>query len=104
MTHHIIRIKSSGQNDKPEYSRYEYEGMVPIADDQGRQVPDQKGQRQILPAPVLIQKGLSVDTTGVLISGHFSAWDHRQAADYKVGKRRKDPANPRGNEYQGRLL
>ena len=78
----LIRIKSSGQNDTPEYSRYEYEGMVPIADDQGRQVPDQKGQRQILPAPVLIQKGLSVDTTGALISGHFSTWDYWQGADY----------------------
>ena len=52
----LIRIKSSGQNDTPEYSRYEYEGMVPIADDQGRQVPDQKSQRQIPPAPVLIQR------------------------------------------------
>ena len=68
----LIRIKSSGQNDKPEYSRYEYEGMVPIADDQGRQVPDQKGQRQIPPGPDLIQQGLSVDTTGAPISGHFS--------------------------------
>ena len=82
MTHHIIRIKSSGQNEKPEYSRYEYEGMVPIADDQGRQVPDQKSQRQIPPAPVLIQKGLSVETTGALISGHFSTWDYWQSADY----------------------
>ena len=78
----LIRIKSSGQNDTPEYSRYEYEGMVPIADDQGRQVPDQKSQRQIPPAPVLIQKGLSVETTGALISGHFSTWDYWQSADY----------------------
>ena len=53
-----------------------------MVDDQGRQVPEQKGQRQILPAPVLIQKGLSVDTIGALMSGHFSAWDCRQGAYY----------------------
>ena len=73
---------ASIQPDQTEGSRYEQGVMVSMVDDQGQLVPEQKGQRQILPAPVLIRKGLSVDTISALMSEHFNTWDYRQGAYY----------------------
>ena len=59
--------------------RTAYRKMV---DEEGELVPEQKGQRGILPAPTLIRKGLSVDKITNLLSDHFNTWDFRQGAYY----------------------
>ena len=63
-------------------TRYEQGVMVSMVDDNGTLVPEQKGERGITPAPVMIRKGLDIDKIMNLLSDHFLTWDYRQGAYY----------------------
>ncbi len=73
---------ASIQPNSSEKTRYEQGVMISMVDEEGVLVPEQKGQRGILPAPTLIRKGLSVDKITNLLSDHFNTWDFRQGAYY----------------------
>ena len=73
---------ASMQPDKSEETRYEQGVMISMVDADGNLIPEQKGERGILPAPILIRKGLSVDKIINLLSDHFNTWDYRQGAYY----------------------
>lgn len=73
---------ASIQPSKSEETRYEQGVMISMVDDNGALIPEQKGQRGILPAPTLIRKGLSNDKITNLLSDHFNTWDFRQGAYY----------------------
>ena len=73
---------NSIQPDKDEKSRYEQGVMISMVDDEGRLVPVQNKDRNVLPAPTLIRKGLSVDLITTILSDHFNTWDYRQGAYY----------------------
>ena len=73
---------ASIQPNKDEESRYEQGVMISMVDDKGTLIPQQKGERGVLPAPVLIRKGLDVDIITNILSDHFNTWDYRQRAYY----------------------
>ena len=56
--------------------------MISMVDQDGKLIPEQKGERGVLPAPVLIRKGLSVDRIINLLAEHFNTWDYRQGFYY----------------------
>lgn len=73
---------SSIQPDKDVESRYEQGVMISMVDDNGKLIPEQKGARGVLPAPVLIRKGLDVVKIMSNLSDHFLTWDYRQGSYY----------------------
>ena len=73
---------ASMQPDKSEETRYEQGVMISMVDQDGKLIPEQKGERGVLPAPVLIRKGLSVDRIINLLAEHFNTWDYRQGFYY----------------------
>jgi len=73
---------ASIQADKDADTRFEQGVMVSMVDDEGTIIPEQKGERGVLPAPVLIRKGLDYDRIMGLLSEHFLTWDYRQGAYY----------------------
>lgn len=73
---------ASIQPARDENTRYEQGVMVSMVDDKGKLVPEQKGQRLISPAPVMIRKGLDVDKIMFNLSEHFLSWDYRQGHYY----------------------
>jgi len=73
---------SSIQPDKDVTTRYEQGVMVSMVDDSGKLIPEQKGIRGVLPAPVLIRKGLDVVKIMSNLSDHFLTWDYRQGSYY----------------------
>lgn len=73
---------ASIQPDKSIETRYEQGVMVSMVDDEGTLIPEQKGERGVLPAPVLIRKGLDVERIMSKLSDHFLTWDYRQGSYY----------------------
>lgn len=73
---------ASIQPDASVETRYEQGVMVSMVDAQGNLIPEQKGQRSITPAPVLIRKGIYLDEILLLLSEHFTSWDYRQGEYY----------------------
>ena len=73
---------ASMQPNKDEKSRYEQGVMISMVDEKGTLIPQQEGKRGVLPAPVLIRKGLDVDIITNILSDHFNTWDYRQGAYY----------------------
>jgi len=73
---------ASIQPDKTVETRYEQGVMVSMVDESGKLVPEQKGQRGVTPAPVLIRKGLDVVRIMDLLSESFLTWDYRQGSYY----------------------
>ncbi len=73
---------ASIQPDKTLDTRYEQGVMVSMVDDAGTIVPEQKGERGVLPCPVLIRKGLDCERIMSKLSDHFLTWDYRQGAYY----------------------
>ncbi len=73
---------ASIQPGKNEKTRYEQGVMVAMVDDAGKLIPEQKGERSVSPAPVLIRKGLDVDRIMSLMADHFTSWDYRQGQYY----------------------
>lgn len=70
------------QPNESENSRYEQGVMVSMVDDQGKLVPEQNGQRNITPCPVLIRKGLDVHKIMDMLSAIFNSWDYRHGNYY----------------------
>lgn len=56
--------------------------MVAMVDESGKLVPEQKGERNITPCPVLIRKGLDVDKIMSMMSDIFTTWDYRHGNYY----------------------
>lgn len=73
---------ASIQPDKTVETRYEQGVMVSFVDDDGKLVPEQKGERSVSPAPVLIRKGLDLPQILVNLSDSFNSWDYRQGQYY----------------------
>lgn len=73
---------ASIQPDKDEGSRYEQGVMVSMVDEKGTLIPEQKGERMVSPAPILIRKGLDNDKIMGLLSEHFLSWDYRHGQYY----------------------
>lgn len=63
-------------------TRYEQGVMVSMVDSEGKLIPEQKGEREVTPAPVIIRKGLDVDKIMMELSDHFLTWDYRQGTYY----------------------
>ena len=63
-------------------TRYEQGVMVSMVDADGNLVPEQKGQRSISPAPVVIRKGIYINEIMFELSEHFTSWDYRQGEYY----------------------
>lgn len=74
-------VKSIQPNDDNKV-RYEQGVMVSMVDNEGRLIPEQKGERKITPCPVLIRKGLDVDKIMSLLSDIFPSWDYRHGDYY----------------------
>ncbi|MFT4270704.1 MAG: Sua5/YciO/YrdC/YwlC family protein [Pantoea sp.] len=74
-------VKSIQPNDDNKV-RYEQGVMVSMVDNEGRLIPEQKGERKITPCPVLIRKGLDVDKIMSLLSDIFTSWDYRHGDYY----------------------
>ncbi|HIP33315.1 MAG TPA: translation factor (SUA5) [Bacteroidia bacterium] len=70
------------QPDSNFESRYEQGVMVSMVDELGKLIPEQKGERGILPAPVVIRKGLDIDKIMFELTEHFQSWDYRQGFYY----------------------
>lgn len=63
-------------------TRYEQGVMVAMVDAEGKLIPEQKGDREVTPAPIVIRKGLDVDKIMMELSDHFLTWDYRQGTYY----------------------
>ncbi|XP_037034018.1 uncharacterized protein LOC119072822 [Bradysia coprophila] len=74
-------VKSIQPNESEE-SRYEQGVMVSMVDENGKLVPEQKGERNIIPCPVIIRKGLHVDKIMSMMSDVFTTWDYRHGNYY----------------------
>jgi hypothetical protein len=53
-----------------------------MVDADGTLVPEQKGERLVSPAPVLIRRGLYNTEIMELLAEHFLSWDYRQGMYY----------------------
>lgn len=73
---------ASIQPDKTLETRYEQGVMVSMVDKDGKLIPEQKGERSVSPAPVLIRKGLDVDKIMMHLSDVFPSWDYRHGEYY----------------------
>jgi tRNA A37 threonylcarbamoyladenosine synthetase subunit TsaC/SUA5/YrdC len=73
---------ASIQPNKTLETRYEQGVMVAMVDESGKLIPEQKGQRSVLPAPVVIRKGLDVEKIMSALADHFTSWDYRQGTYY----------------------
>ena len=65
-----------------EKTRYEQGVMVSMVDSDGKLIPEQKGQRAVEPAPVVIRKGLDIDKIMSMLAETFPSWDYRQGTYY----------------------
>jgi hypothetical protein len=74
-----VRSIQPGESEK---TRYEQGVMVSMVDADGKLIPEQSGQRSILPVPVVIRKGLAMDRIMSLLSDSFLSWDYRHGTYY----------------------
>ncbi|MGV3344609.1 L-threonylcarbamoyladenylate synthase [Enterobacteriaceae bacterium LUAb1] len=65
-----------------EKSRYEQGVMISMVDSHGKLIPEQKGERNVFPCPVLIRKGLDADKIMSIMSDIFTTWDYRHGEYY----------------------
>lgn len=70
------------QPDATPETRYEQGVMVSFVDAAGALVPEQAGQRSVLPAPTVIRAGLDIDRIMVNLSAQFNSWDYRHGEYY----------------------
>ncbi len=73
---------ASIQPDASIETRYEQGVMVSMVDKDGKLIPEQKGERSISPAPVVIRKGIYINEIMFELSEHFNSWDYRQGEYY----------------------
>ncbi len=70
------------QPNEDEATRYEQGVMISMVDQDGKLVPEQKGERKISPCPVVIRKGLDVHKIMSITSDIFTSWDYRHGDYY----------------------
>ncbi|KAA9300841.1 MULTISPECIES: L-threonylcarbamoyladenylate synthase [Aerococcus] len=74
---------ASIQPNKDENTRYEQGVMVSFVEDEsGELVPEQHGERDVTPAPILIRKGVYNDRILQILADHFNSWDYRHGHYY----------------------
>jgi tRNA A37 threonylcarbamoyladenosine synthetase subunit TsaC/SUA5/YrdC len=70
------------QSDKTEESRHEQGVMISMVDAAGNLVPEQRGERGIVPCPTLIRRGLACERIMENLAIAFPSWDYRQGMYY----------------------
>jgi tRNA A37 threonylcarbamoyladenosine synthetase subunit TsaC/SUA5/YrdC len=73
---------ASIQPDATPETRYEQGVMVSFVDDDGKLVPEQHGDRDITPAPILIRKGVYLPQILDNLAECFNSWDYRHGHYY----------------------
>lgn len=73
---------ASIQPDATPETRYEQGVMVSFVDENGNLVPEQHGQRDVTPAPMLIRKGVYLPQILENLSACFNSWDYRHGHYY----------------------
>lgn len=63
-------------------TRHEQGVMVSMVDDEGVLVPEQRGERMVTPAPIVIRKGLDIYRIQEILTDSFNSWDFRQGQYY----------------------
>ncbi|MBS9779288.1 MAG: Sua5/YciO/YrdC/YwlC family protein [Moraxellaceae bacterium] len=73
---------ASIQPDASVETRYEQGVMVSMVDKDGKLIPEQKGERSVSPAPVVIRKGIYINEIMFELAEHFNSWDYRHGEYY----------------------
>ncbi len=73
---------SSIQPTTDEHTRHEQGVMVAMVDELGALVPEQRGQRGVLPCPTLIRRGLDCDRIMENLALTFPSWNYRHGQYY----------------------
>ena len=73
---------ASMQPGKTADSRHEQGVMVSMVDESGKLIPEQGGQRSVVPCPTLIRRGLDCDRIMENLAVTFLSWDYRQGTYY----------------------
>ncbi|WP_166987770.1 L-threonylcarbamoyladenylate synthase [Canibacter zhoujuaniae] len=73
---------ASIQPDATPETRYEQGVMVSFVDDDGNLVPEQHGERDVTPAPILIRKGVYLPQILENLAECFNSWDYRHGHYY----------------------
>jgi tRNA A37 threonylcarbamoyladenosine synthetase subunit TsaC/SUA5/YrdC len=73
---------ASMQPGKTADSRHEQGVMISMVDESGKLIPEQRGQRSVLPCPTLIRRGLNCDRIMENLAVRFLSWDYRQGTYY----------------------
>ena len=72
----------SNQPNASEGNRHEQGVMVSMVDEAGQLIHEQRGQRGVTPAPVMIRKGLDYEAIMRHLSDSFPSWDYRHGMYY----------------------
>ena len=70
------------QPGKDERSRHEQGVMVSMVDESGRLVPEQRGQRSVLPCPTMIRRGLDCGRIMENLTATYPSWNYRHGQYY----------------------
>jgi hypothetical protein len=73
---------ASIQPGKTADSRHEQGVMISMVDESGKLIPEQRGQRSVVPCPTLIRRGLDCDRIMENLAVTFPSWDYRQGTYY----------------------
>jgi tRNA A37 threonylcarbamoyladenosine synthetase subunit TsaC/SUA5/YrdC len=73
---------ASMQPGKAADSRHEQGVMISMVDESGKLVPEQYGQRSVVPCPTLIRRGLDCDRIMENLAVTFPSWNYRQGTYY----------------------
>ena len=73
---------ASMQPGKTAESRQAQGVMISMVDESGKLIPEQHGQRSVLPCPTLIRRGLDCDRIMENLAVTFLSWDYRQGTYY----------------------
>lgn len=63
-------------------NRYEQGVMVSMVDQNGKLIPEQNGEREINPNPIVIRKGLDIDYVMSSLSRNFNSWTYSHGSYY----------------------
>ena len=73
---------ASMQPGKSAGSRHEQGVMISMVDESGKLIPEQCGQRSVVPCPTLIRRGLDCERIMENLAVTFPSWDYRQGTYY----------------------
>lgn len=63
-------------------NRYEQGVMVSMVDENGKLIPEQNGNREVYPNPIVIRKGLDIDYIMMSLSNNFNSWTYLHGSYY----------------------